>query len=304
MHPMFREYNLAVLKWLRNLIKLPRFERYTFDIEEITLNGTEGGGVNQHEIHLSSDQHIFKPGHTIEIQGSERNDNYFVVQEVSGSVLILDKDYKRLRSDQPRPGGIVKMTVNVIYGEMQRSIAWIAQPLRNGSIRSPGVAFYITDFQPKIERTRPVENTYTKTIYDENGQKIKSVRVPPLQEYRINYSINVWSVYQQELAILQYQIASEFDPEKFFWIGENEYGFDYEQCRLDRQGHGQWAHSLMEAIADVSDLEPGDANERTLRTEISFAITNAYIPLPYDTNQPIIEQIDLENRIEERLSRI
>lgn len=304
MHPMFRDYNMAVLNWLRGLMTLPRFERYKFEIKEIIVNGSTGGGTNQNEVHLDTDSHIFKPGHPIKIEGSDRNDNYFVVGEVVDNVLILDKDYKRLRANQPTPGGIVKRTINIIYGEMQRSIAMIAQPLRDGTIDSPGISFYITDFQPKIEKTRPVENTYTKTLYNEEGEKIKSLRVPPLQEYRINYSINVWSVYRQEMALLEYQIASEFKPAKFFWIGESEYGLDFDGCRMDRQHHGQWGHALLEAIADASDLEPGDAMGRSLRTEFSFAITNAYIPLPYDDQQSIIEQVDIEDYITDRISRI
>lgn len=304
MHPMFREYDIAVMNWLRNLVKLPRFERYQFNIEKIIINGTAGGGTNQNEVHLDTDSHVFKPGHPIQIDGSDRNDNYFLVSDVENNILILDKDYRRLRSDQPTPGGIVKRTINIIYGEMQRSIAMIAQPLRNGAIDSPGISFYITDFQPKIEKTRPIENTYTRTLYNQDGEKIKSLRVPPLQEYRLNYSINIWSVYRQEMALLQYQVASEFVPAKFFWIGEDEYGFDFDGCRMDRQHHGQWAHGLLEAISDASDLEPGDAMARTLRTEFSFAVTNAYIPLPFDSDQSIIERIGLETKIEDRLSRI
>lgn len=304
MHPMFRDYNMAVMNWLRSLISLPRFERYKFNINKIVVNGTTNGSTNQNEVHLDTDSHIFKPGHPIQIEGSDRNDNYFVIADVIDNVLILDKNYRRLRADQPTPGGTVKRTINIIYGEMQRSVAMIAQPLRDGTIDSPGISFYITDFQPKIEKTRPVENTYTRTLYNEDGEKIKSLRVPPLQEYRVNYSINIWSVYRQEMALLEYQVTSEFNPEKFFWIGENEYGFDFDGCRMDRQHHGQWAHSLMEAIADASDLEPGDAMGRTLRTEISFAITNAYIPLPFDSDQSIIEQVDIEDYITDRISRI
>lgn len=304
MHPMFRDYNLAIISWLRSLFKLPRFERYKFNIDRITLNGTAGGGTNQHEIHLDTDSHIFKPGHPIQIEESDQNDNYFVVDDVHGNILIIDKDYRRLRANQPTSGGIVKRTINIIYGSIQRSIAMIAQPLRDGTIDSPGVAFYITDFQPKIERTRPIESQYTKRMYNSEGEKVGSVRVPPLLEYRVNYSLNIWSVYQQEISLLQYQVISEFNPAKFFWIGEGEYGFDYKGCRMDRQHHGQWAHSLLEAVSDVSDMEPGDAMDRSLRTELAFAITNAFIPLPYDTDQSIIEAVDLEEIIDERISRI
>lgn len=304
MHPMFRDYNIAVLTWLRSLFSLPRFERYRFEIDQIKTNGNIGGGVNQNEIHLDTSKHIFKPGHPIQIEGSDRNDNYFVVDSVKDNVLILDKDYRRLRANQTEPGGIVKRSINIVYGSFQRSVATIAQPLRDGTIDSPGISFYITDYQPKIERTRPVENTYTRRYYDDDGDKMGASRVPPLQEYRVNYSVNIWSVYEQEMALLQYQIASEFNPAKFFWIGEGKYGFDFDGCRMDRQHHGQWAHSLMEAIADVSDLEPGASMGRSLRSEISFAITNAFIPLPFDNENSTIERMDVESIIQNRLSRI
>ena len=101
---------------------------------------------------------------------------------------------------------------------------------------------------------------------------------------------------------LQYQVVTDFAPEKYFWIsdkrGGNQYDLDYTGDRWDREHNGQWAHALIEAISDLSEYEPG-GGDRTLRAQIMFAITNAYLPVPFETDQPMISSIDIETIIEE-----
>jgi hypothetical protein len=115
------------------------------------------------------------------------------------------------------------------------------------------------------------------------------------------------------MSILQYQIQSEFAPEKFFWIpgfGAEDagYGFEYTQgtdnCRYDREHHGQWAHSLFEGVTDASELEPGANAQRMIRTEITFRFDNAFMALPFEREQPYIGDINLEQHIEDRISRL
>ena len=293
--PLFRDYSLAIRDWLRETCKLPRFERHVFDIESMTRTGTAKGGVNQHEIKLTTSNHPFRKGHPIQIYDSIRNDEYYVIKEVDGDILILDMDYRRLLTDQPEAVGKIKRAINVVYANMDRSVSLIAQPLRQGLIDSPGIGFYISDYQFAIEKSRPKENYYTRKYKDNNiGGVTGSAAVPPLLTYQVHYMINIWSVYMQEMDILQYQVVTEFNPEKFFWIGDKEYGFDYKGERLERQHKGQWAHALIDIISDVSDLEPGDATNRTLRHEIGFMVTNAYLPMPFNDDQSVIGAIDLE----------
>lgn len=295
-YPQFRYYSLAVRDWLRANCSLPRFDRYQFNISSMTRTGTANGGVNQHEIHLDTDVHVFKPGHPIKVLDSLRNDEYYVVKDVFENILILDIEYKKLITDQTDSIGIVKRTINVVYANMDRAISLVAQPLREGLIDSPGIAFYISDYQYAIEKSRPKENYYTRKYKDNTtGGIVKSAAVPPLQTYQVHYMVNIWSVYQQEADILNYQVITEFAPEKFFWIGDKNYGFDYVGDRMDRQHNGQWAHALVDIISDTSDLEPGDATNRTIRSEIGFMITNAYLPLPFSDDQSMIGAIDLES---------
>lgn len=299
-YPQFRDYSIAVRDWLRDTCKLPRFERYVFNITSMTLTGTADGGVNQHEIHLDTDNHVFRPGHPIQVYDTPRNDEYYVIEKVAGDVLILDREYKKLRTNQNEAVGKVKRTINVVYGNMERAVSQVAQPLRQGLIDSPGIAFYISDYQYAIEKSRPKENYYTRKYKDNNtGGIVGSAAVPPLQTYQVHYMVNIWSVYMQEMDILNYQVTTEFAPEKFFWIGDRNFGFDYIGDRLDRQHKGQWAHALIDIISDVSDLEPGDATNRTLRSEIGFMITNAYLPLPFNDEQSMIGAIDLETIVRE-----
>ena len=98
-------------------------------------------------------------------------------------------------------------------------------------------------------------------------------------------------MYQQELDMMQYQVLSEFAPQKWFWIPGAIYDAD-ESRGIEHQG--QWAHCLMDVAQDASDLEPGDAQFRTLRFEIGFMVTNAFIPLPYEKDGPYIGSLQIE----------
>ena len=304
-YPLFRNYSLAVREWLRKSCTLPRFERYTTEIEKITRVGTADGGVNQHEVHLTTSDHKFADGHAIQLVGTVVNDEYYSISKVVDNVLILSQEYKRVRAEQTQPGGSVRRAVNIVYGNMERAITTIAQPLRNGLVDSPGISFYISDYQYKVEKSRPIENYYTRKYKDNTtGARTGVAAVPPMQEYQVHYSINLWSIYMQEMDILSYQIVTSFNPENYFWIGDEEYGFNFDGDRMDREHHGQWAHSLIDTISDVSDLEPGDAANRTLRTEIGFMINNAYLPMPFEKDQSMIGAIDVETILSDRDERI
>lgn len=305
-YPVFREYSLAIKKWLIDLFTLPRFERVQFEIISMTRKGTSEGQVNQHEIKINknmltlpaSDQ--FKVGHTIKVVGTPNNDEIYLIKSISstGDTIIVDPAYRSIRSEYVYSTGtkpIVKRCLNIIYGNVSRSISTIAVPLRQGTIDSPGIGFFISNTQLKFEKSRPVENYYTRKYRDSNtGAIIGVAAVPPLIEYELHYTINIWSVYQQEMDMLLYQIISEFNPQKFFWIGDSNYGMNYDKNRADREHKGQWAHALLESINDASDLESGDAADRVLRQEITFYIENAYVPQPFDDQQSMIGSLNVE----------
>ena len=291
--PLFRDYSLAVKNWLRKATRLPRFEREKYNITKITLTGTAGGGVNQHEIHLTTKQHNIKAGHSIVLVGTLENNEYYMVKSVVDNVVIIDQNYKKLSKDQATAVGQLQRTINVIYAGMDKSVSEIAQPLRNGNIDTPGIGFYLSGYEMLKEMSRPKESYYTRHYKDIYGNTVKSAAVPPLATYRLNYSINLYSIYQQEMDIIIYQLASDFNPEKWFWIGDEAYGLDYKGDRMEREHKGQWAHITLDSITDASDLETGSPN-RTLRTEFAITITEAYLPMPFDDNQSIIGAIDID----------
>lgn len=326
-YPVFREYSIEIQKWLRDLIDIPNLAKADYSILSITtrgntiVDGTDTTGINQHEITIDTTEHSIKANHAIKLYdtigiqvGSKMrsNDNQYVVLAVKDDVIILDKSYKKLALSQKTAGGNARRVVNVMYGEMQDAVSRIASPLRNGIVQSPGVNFYLSD-QQKVDGMRPKENYYTHRYYDEEGNKIGSVAVKPLQEYTLTYSINIWSPYRSYMSMLQYQIMSEFAPEKFFWIpgsGQNDadYGMEYTEgtsnCRYDREHHGQWAHATMEGVADASELEPGSNAQAVYRTEITFQVTNAFLALPFDREQPHMGEVSLEQHINDRLDRL
>lgn len=340
-YPAFREYSLAVQNWLRELIDLPYLTTSDFGITKITLKGTtiaplSGGqtdGKDQHEVHLDTVNHKLKPAESIKLYNTTKvttgsgdqalvrsNDDWYIILAVKDNVIIIDKTHKKLTLEQPSPEGRLRKVVNIIYAEMKDSIARIASPLRNGLIQTPGIGFYLSD-QALKEGMRPKENYYTRRYYDKDCNKIGSAAVPPMQEYQLTYSINIWSPYRSYMSILQYQIQSEFAPEKYFWIpgfgvNDDKFGFDYtrgtDNCRYEREHHGQWAHSLLEGVSDASELE-GSNTQVVFRTEMTIQFTNAYMPLPFDREQHYIGEINIdqeisgisiEQHIEDRINRL
>ena len=297
-HPVFRDYSLAIDSWLNRITTLPRLERIQANINKITRHGQTISGSHNMEIHIDNNEmnyngsiiKKFKKGQKIELIGTNNNDESYMISNVVGNVVIVDKKYRSLKAEQKEEKGIAKQKINVVYGNMQKSVAQIAQPLRNGQHDIPGISFNISDFQYKIEKSRPFENYYIKRSKDNNGD-IKVNKVPPLQEYNVHYVINIWAAYQQELDILVYQILSQFDPELYFWIAGGKYDKEYSK---GRELQGQWAHCLMDVSQDVSELEPGPSAFRVLRFEIGFMVTNAYLPLGYDTNQNYIGSVKTE----------
>ena len=298
--PMFRDYNIATEKWLRDIIRIPRIDRVKANILKITRRGTTDGGRNQLEVTIDDNtfqvrgrEYLkFKQGQNIELIDTIHNDEIYMIKKVVDNVLILDPAYRILKAEQPDPGGIVQQRVNVYYADMEKAISLIANPLRNGQFDTPGVAFYISDYQYKIEKSRPKENYYIKRTKDNTTGDISRVNtVPPLQEYQVHYIVNLWARYRQELDMMQYQILSEFSPQKWLWIPGAIYD-ENESRGVEHQG--QWAHCLMDVAQDVSDLEPGDAQFRTLRFELGFMVTNAYIPLPFEKDSPYIGSLQIE----------
>ena len=187
---LFQDYSLAMVKFVKSSLFLPRIDAVQAKIVSLVRNGTTGGGNSQNEITVNSNadakgQQLFKPGHCILIQGSVGNDEQYVVLNVIGNVLILDKNYRRLMADQPAAQGTVKKTINVVFGNMDRAIAMIAQPLRNGSIDSPGAAVYLNENTYKVEKSRPVENYYLRRYKDNNGNTTRTAAVPPMQEWEL-----------------------------------------------------------------------------------------------------------------------
>jgi len=298
--PMFRDYNLATEKWLRDIVRIPRIDQTFATITKITRRGILGGGTNQLEVTIDSNtfelrgrQYIkFKQGQNIELKGTLLNDEIYMILKVIDNTLILDPQYRILKAEQPDAGGTVYQRINVYYADMEKAIAMIASPLRNGTIDTPGVAYYIGDYTYNVEKSRPRENYYIKRTKDNNTGNVSGVNtVPPLQEYQVNYTINIWARYRQELDMMQYQILSEFAPQKWFWIPGAIY--DAEASRgVELQG--QWAHCTMGSAQDVSDLEPGDAQFKTLRFEIGFTVTNAFVPLPFEKDSPYIGSLQIE----------
>ena len=173
----FRFYSLSVKNWLVDLFHIPRFDSQECNILSMTRIGTTDGGVNQQEIkteknllQITNKWYQYKPGQTIRVKGTQYNDGVYSIKAVSqsGDTLICDPAFKKVVQEQSVPAGTVKRCPNVVYANMERSIASVVQPLRQGTVDSPGVSFYLSDMSFKLEKSRPKENYYTRKYKDNN----------------------------------------------------------------------------------------------------------------------------------------
>lgn len=300
---MFKDYNIEIHHWLRQAFEMDHMKRVSANIVLMTRNGTTDGGRRQHEIHIDSNDYeyrgrtfpIFRNKMAIKVENATNSQNnaYFMVNRVVDNVLILDENYEKIKFEQPEPSGRVQQITNVIYGDLELAYANIRQPILDGVVPYPGVSFYISDYQQKLEKSRPYENYYTRRYKDNNTGIIKGVnKVPPLQEFQVHYMVNFFCRTRQELDYMQYQIIKEFRPQKWLWMPGPT------SNREDGRGkehEGQWAHMLLDVVQDVSDVEPGATpQDRVLRFEVGFMVTNAFIPLAFDEDQPFIEGLQIE----------
>ena len=176
-------------------------------------------------------------------------------------------------------------TVPVIYTSPRRAFAMgstseggpgsaeaplVAPPSQGNNFR-PLVTFQLTGATLKTEKIAPFEHVLTSQIKDNNDNVVSFKLTKLLQVWEISYTANMYTALQQDADILLYKFATEFRPQCHLWIGDE-----------DHQGEGQygkWANLILDGITDASDYEPGDIGERVIRKDLSWRITEAYLPL-------------------------
>ena len=178
----------------------------------------------------------------------------------------------------------VDETVPVIYTSPRRAFAMgstseggpgsaespLISPPSEGNNFRPMVTFQLTSANLLHEKISPYEHVLVTQIKDNNDNVISYMLQKQLMVWEITYTTNLYTALQQDADILLYKFATEFRPQCHLWIGDDDHINDWQ--------YGKWAHLVLEGITDASDYEPGDISERVIRKDLSWKITEAYLP--------------------------
>ena len=175
-------------------------------------------------------------------------------------------------------------TVPVIYTSPRRAFAMgstseggpgsatapLISPPSEGNNFRPIVTFQLTGANLLHEKISPYEHVLTTQIKDNNDNVVSYRLQKQLMIWGITYTANLYTALQQDADILLYKFATEFRPQCHLWVGDED--------NIDDGHYGKWAHLVLEGVADASDYEPGDISERVIRKDLSWRITEAYLP--------------------------
>ena len=174
--------------------------------------------------------------------------------------------------------------VKVVYATPERAIAKYVVPLRNKVTDIPVISFYLANINYSPEKNTIGENL--ELIRDKDNNVARRMR--PLQVYQISYVINIWTKLQIDMDVVLYQLLSQFTPMKWLAVdSEIDYkGYDFLKHpengpyqNGDTRRPGQWFPLKLESVTDASNLEPGEAGERVIRTDVNLVSDWAYLPI-------------------------
>jgi hypothetical protein len=144
-------------------------------------------------------------------------------------------------------------------------------PPNQGNNWLPIVTFHMATATPILSKTIPAEHVLTRELKDNNDNVVGYKKTKPMLPYEISYTASFYAGLMQDADILLFKFASEFRPQCYLWIGPDNAVNDTDQ--------GLWAHMLLDSVADATEYEPGDIGERVVRKDLTWRITEAYVPL-------------------------
>jgi hypothetical protein len=157
-------------------------------------------------------------------------------------------------------------------------------PPTEGNNFLPVIVFNLTGMTLKTEKIPPYEHILTLPIKDNNGTIVSYKQVKPLLVYEISYTAYLYAALMQDADILVFKFATEFKPQCHIWIGDKNY--------INVGEKGRWAQLVLDGITDGTEYEPGDIAERVVRKDLSFRVTEAYVPtLEPDYSNDVAQQM-------------
>lgn len=164
--------------------------------------------------------------------------------------------------------------VAVFYTTPARAFSKFIVPVINGSNLNPTVTFHLTSHVPAPNQTPG--GYFVKYQQSKENEEVWETNRHPLP-YELNYRVTMWTTRQSDADILLYQAmtAAPFNR-KYAKIVE-----------------GQWMDLEVTNVTDESSLEPGEAQDVSIRYGFDVKVSRAYLPLDYEEYYGIIKETDM-----------
>lgn len=164
--------------------------------------------------------------------------------------------------------------VSVYYTTPARAFSKFIVPVINGSNLNPTVTFNLVSHQAAPgQMPGGYFEKYEKSKINEDVWETLRHPLP----YELNYRVTCWLTRQSDADILMYQAmtAAPFNR-KYAKIVE-----------------GQWMDIEVLNVQSESNLEPGEAQDVSIRYGFDIKISRAYLPLNYEEYYGIIKETDV-----------
>jgi len=164
--------------------------------------------------------------------------------------------------------------VGVYYTTPSRAFAKFIVPVINGSNLNPTVTVHLSSHQPAPGQ---MPGGYFKKYKQSKDNELVFETMRHPLPYELNYRVTAWAARQSEMDILMYQAmtAAPFNR-KYAKIVE-----------------GQWMDIEVLNVQSESNLEPGEAQDVSIRYGFDIKVSRAYLPLNYEEYYGIIKETDV-----------
>lgn len=165
----------------------------------------------------------------------------------------------------------------VFYTTPSKAFARFIVPVINGSNLSPTITFHLTS--QEINMNEMPGGFFKHFKYSNKNDLWESHRTP--LPFTLTYRVTMWAARQSDMDILKYQaITSAPFNKKYVDIVD-----------------GQFMELESKMPTDESNLEPGEAQDVSVRVGFDIVIPRAYLPLDYEEFKHTIRTYKFYNNV-------
>ena len=185
----------------------------------------------------------------LEKEGSFQKPDFY--RQFTKKLTEVLNDFKVVKADE------TIRTVGVVFASPERAIAKFKD---NVTTKLPLISLGFDGISVDVQRRRPSFNIVQSKFWDK--EKRRAIRIYALAPVAadLKYSINIWSKYIEDMNQITEQLMLKFNPS----VSVNtSFGDDFE--------------IFIDDISDMSDLTPGDKQDRVIRRSVKV-LAKGYIP--------------------------